>query len=168
MEDRVFLSGSAGRGSSRPGLAGYGSRARRNLHWNRRFFCSSHRPQRIESPGFRVSPHEPPDPLFSTSFSHLISLSLDSLSLTVGCSGRRAKKTNEEERRKPKERRKKGKEEKKRGRGCAWGWGRKGWPDWTFVHSFLFFSKPPYSLNYNIAPTHLVLYFLNCYLTPYI
>jgi hypothetical protein len=37
MEDRVFLSGSAGRGSSLPGLAGYGSRARRNLHWNRRF-----------------------------------------------------------------------------------------------------------------------------------
>jgi hypothetical protein len=37
MEDRVFLSGSAGRGSSLPGLAGYGSRARQNLHWNRRF-----------------------------------------------------------------------------------------------------------------------------------
>jgi hypothetical protein len=35
--------------------------------------------------------------------------------------------------------------------------------------SFLFlFLKPPYSLNYNIAPTHLVLSFLNCYLTPYI
>jgi hypothetical protein len=87
-------------------------------------FGSSHRPQRIGSPGFRVSPHEPPDPLFSTSFSHLISLSLNSLSLSislnlslllglsltlnlsvslslsVGCSGRRAKKTNEEERRK--------------------------------------------------------------------
>jgi len=37
-----------------------------------------------------------------------------------------------------------------------------------FVHSFLFFLKPPYSLNYNIAPTHLVLSFLNCHLTPYI
>jgi hypothetical protein len=34
--------------------------------------------------------------------------------------------------------------------------------------SILFFLKPPYSLNYNIAPTLLVLYFLNCYLTPYI
>jgi hypothetical protein len=36
--------------------------------------------------------------------------------------------------------------------------------------SILFFSflKPPYSLNYNIAPTQLVLSFLNCYLTPYI
>jgi hypothetical protein len=76
MEDRVFLSGSASRGSSLLGLPGYGVTGSPESPLESPVFGSSHRPQRIGSPGFRVSPHEPPDPLFSTSFSLSLSISL--------------------------------------------------------------------------------------------
>jgi hypothetical protein len=119
MEDRVFLSGSAGRGSSRPGLAGYGSRARRNLHWNRRFsvLATVHRgssPLGFESllTNHRILSSQPR----SLISSHCLSTLFPSLWVARAEEQRRRMKKKEESRRKEERREKKKRKEEG---GCA-------------------------------------------------